>query len=197
MTLTQTLKQHWKWFTAGGLALLVVAGLAIAAFLGAFSTSEDVAAPPPTAAVTTPTPTPTPTPTHTAEPPAEVNISTVQTMPYTEVWNPPDVGENFWQVVDPENGYPETGGTDYILAHACELEGCAGDLIRTLTPGDDFTYKGAEYVVDEKLEIHKSEIGNQPIWEHVPGRVVVITCILDKATMTFEENDIIIASPAA
>lgn len=198
MKFREALKRHWKWYAAGGLVVLVAGGFTTAALMGAFSAPVVEAAPKPTSTITTaPVPTPEPAPVPTPEPAAAVVIDTTQVMPYSEVWNPPDQGENFWQIVDPANGYPEDGGTDYLLAHACEQQGCAGDGIRALVAGDHFSYRGASYVVDQKIEIAKSEIGAQPIWEHVPGRVVVITCILNLETMTFDENDIIIASPVA
>ena len=171
-------------------------GLTTAALMGAFNEPSVAAAPEPTPTRTA-TPTPGPTPTPEPAPVGEVNIETTQVMPYSEVWTPPDEGQNFWQIVDAANGYPEDGGTDYLLAHACVQGGCAGDGIRALAVGDNFLYRGAQYVVDQKLEINKSDIGAQPIWEHVPGRVVVITCILNRETGTFDENDIIVASPVA
>lgn len=198
MTLTTSLRRHWKWFTAGGLVLLVAGGFTTAALMGVFSEPVGEAAPKPTSTITaTPTPQATPAPAPAPTPAAEVVIDTTQVMPYSEVWNPPDEGESFWQIVDPANGYPEDGGTDYLLAHACEQGGCAGDGIRALVAGDHFAYRGAQYVVEQKLEINKADIGAQPIWEHVPGRVVVITCILNLETKTFDENDIIVASPVA
>lgn len=193
MAFKEVLKRRWPWFAGGGLVVLAAIGVLIAALLGAFAPASEEAAPRPVPTVEV-TPEPTPTP----EPKPEVDIDTTEFMPYSEVWNPPDTGENFWQVVDPDNGYPEDGGTDYVLAHACDDPdaGCAGDLVRTLESGDDLTYRGEEYVVDEKLEIHKSEIGEQDIWHHDPDRLVVITCILDLETGEFNENDIIVASRA-
>lgn len=192
----ELLKRRWPWF-AGGAAVLVLAGsLTAAGLMGAFDTVEEVPVATAPVAEVKPTPTPTPTPTPEPAPKVDVNIETTQFMPYTEVWNPPDTGENFWQLVDPANGYPEDGGTDFVLAHACENQGCAGDDVRTLNAGDGLTYRGTPYKVTEKLAILKTEIGNQNIWEHVPNRVVIITCILDPATMTYEKNEILIADPA-
>ncbi|MBM9463116.1 hypothetical protein JL108_06610 [Aeromicrobium sp. YIM 150415] len=188
MTFKETLTRRWPWFAGGGLLTVVVIAVLVAALAGVFSSSEPEPAPRASAEIATPT-TPAPEP--------EVDIETVQTMPYSPVWNPPDAGENFWQVVDPENGYPEDGGTDYVLAHACEDQGCAGDEVRTLDAGDELTYRGEPYVVEEKLEIAKTEIADQDIWTHDPARLVVITCILDPETGEYHENDIIVATRAA
>ncbi|OUZ08888.1 hypothetical protein BHE97_12200 [Aeromicrobium sp. PE09-221] len=188
MNVTETLRRRWLWF-AGALVALLAASVLVAALAGVFDSSDaEPERPRASAAVVTPSPEP---------PPADVVIDTTMTMPYSEVWNPPDGGENFWQVVDPENGYPEDGGTDYILAHACEDQGCAGDQIRTLQAGDELTYRGEPYVVEEKLEIAKTEIADQDIWTHDPARLVVITCILDPDTGEYHENDIIVATRAA
>ncbi|RLV55013.1 hypothetical protein D9V41_13015 [Aeromicrobium phragmitis] len=186
MTVTEVLRRHRFWSAGAALVVLVAAGVLVAALAGVFDSPKDAEpdAAPATAQMQTPN----------EEPAPAVNIETTETMPYSPVWNPPDQGENFWQVVDPENGYPEDGGTDFILAHACEDHGCAGDQIRALQTGDDFTYRGETYRVEEKIEIPKTEIADQDIWVHDPDRVVVITCILDAATGEYHENDIIVAN---
>lgn len=175
-------------------AIVVVALLGVVLFATGLLSSADEPtsagpAPSPTAGdATTPAPSPAPQPV--------VAIDEVRTMPYTPVWNPPDGGESFWQIVDPDEGYPADGGTDYLLAHACRDEACAGDEIRTLVAGDRMTYDGAEYVVDRTLEIDKTEIGEQDIWTHEDGRLVVITCVLDTATDEYRQNDIVVAHRA-
>lgn len=182
-------KRRWPWVT-GGVVVLAAIAVGIAALLGAFSPAQpQVAAKKPQPASEAPAKT-----VEKPDPP-KVVIATTEQVPYAEVWSPPDSGENFWQVVDPDNGYPEDGGTDYLLAHACEKKDCKGDEIRKLQVGDGFEYRGQDYVVDEKYEIGKAEIGDQPIWEHVPDKVVIITCILNEETMTFYENDIVVGSP--
>lgn len=187
MKFTEVLQRNRLWSAIAGLVVLVAAGVFVAALAGVFDSSEsDAPAPRASAQVAPRTPAPEPA----------VDIATTKTMPYSPVWNPPDEGENFWQVVDPENGYPEDGGTDFILAHACEDQGCAGDQVRALQNGDDFTYRGETYRVQEKIEIPKTEIAEQDIWVHDPNRVVIITCILDPATGEYHENDIIVATRA-
>ncbi|WP_449278252.1 hypothetical protein [Leucobacter sp. GX24907] len=185
-----TRKKRWPWIAGAGFGALIIVGLIVAAVMGLFSPASDEAAPSPTPTEVTPETTPTPTPT----PEPEVDIASTEFMPYSEVWNPPDQGESFWQVVDEANGYPEDGGTDYVLAHACDdpERECAGDQLRTLEKDDEFTYRGESYLVDQKMEIDKSAIGDQDIWYHEAGMLVVITCIIEENGDSFE-NDIVVA----
>lgn len=183
MKLKDVLRRRWPWFAGGLLVLAVATVLVLTGVLGS-SGADGESAPRASAEMTTHTPAPEP----------DVSIEKTESMPYSTVWNPPDEGENFWQVVDDENGYPEDGGTDFILAHACEDQECAGDQVRALQTGDHLSYLGENFVVQDKLEILKTEIADQDIWEHDPDRVVVITCILDPETGEYEENDIIVAS---
>lgn len=115
-------------------------------------------------------------------------------MEFTPVWNPPDHGEYFWQIVDPEAGYPKTGGTSYVLAHACESQGCAGDSLRTLEEGETLTYKGDLYVVESKTSVMKDEIAGLPIWEHERGSLVLVTCIIETSWQDSDKNDVFVAS---
>lgn len=193
-------RKRWPWYAGGGAAVVVI-GLVVALSTGLFLPAEPEAAPEPSASQSTgfsPAPTPSPSEEPSEEPspaPApRISIDTVSTMPYSPVWDPQDNGEGWWQIVDPEHGYPEDGGTDYLLAHACYDAVCAGDRMRELVPGDTFSYRGELYRVDQKFEIAKNEIAEQDIWEHHADRVVVITCIIDPATRTSTENDIFVAT---
>lgn len=142
-------------------------------------------------------PMPAEAPAPTTPPPAPdplVTIDSVQHMPYSEVWTPPDEGQYFWQVVDPGMGYPETGGTPFVLAHACENQACAGDALRQLGEGDTFSFLGTVYTVEESREIMKDAIAEQDIWYHDPNRIVVITCIIETTWDQSDKNDIILAT---
>ncbi|MGJ9411849.1 hypothetical protein ACHAAC_03985 [Aeromicrobium sp. CF4.19] len=185
---TATQRRRWPWFAGGVLLLIGAAALALV-LTGVLGSADEDGPSTPRASAELSTPTP--------EPDAKVSIDETESMPYTAVWNPPDEGESFWQVVDPDNGYPEDGGTDFILAHACEDGQCAGDQVRTLEAEDRLSYRGDDFVVQEKIEIDKDEIAEQEIWDHDPDRIVVITCILDPETGEYDENDIIIATRAA
>ncbi|MGJ9413169.1 hypothetical protein ACHAAC_10720 [Aeromicrobium sp. CF4.19] len=190
MSNSKHVSRRRRWWVAGGAVFLVVAAVLVVVLTGVLDSSSDEAAPP------EPTPAPSTSASPTPTPESEVSIEETQTMPYTPVWNPPDAGDDFWQVVDADEGYPEDGGTDYILAHACRDRECAGDRIRDLEVEDSLDYRGEQYVVEEKLEILKTEIGEQDIWSHDPDRLVVITCILDPETGDYDENDIIVATRA-
>lgn len=204
MNLITSLRKKWK-ITLPVAAILVTAlGLGIALSLGAFE-GEAAPAPSPTA-----TATPTPTVTEPVEAPEEdeaeeeepeeeedtpnLSIDWLNHMAYDPVWNPPDLGESFWQVVDPEHGYPETGGTRYILAHSCESRRCAGDLVIPLQEGDTFTLQGETYRVDDRFTTMKNDIASQPIWEHVEGRVVIVTCLIETSWQLSDKNEIVVAS---
>lgn len=193
-------RRRWPWYLGGGAAAVAIA-LVVALGTGVFTPDEPEAAPEPSQQPgfsQTPQPSPStsddPADDSAPAPEPSISIDAVSTMPYTPVWDPQDNGEGWWQIVDPEHGYPENGGTDYLLAHACYDAVCAGDRMRELDPGDTFSYLGELYVVDEKFEIAKNEIAQQDIWEHHADRVVIITCIIDPATRTSTENDIFVAT---
>lgn len=194
MKLNEALKRHWLLLSGAALLLLVAVGVTVAALTGMFSAPNDEASAPPRATAEV-TPEPEPSESEPAPEP-EVSIDTTEVMAYSPVWDPPDDGENFWQIVDPQNGYPEDGGTDYVLAHSCLPIGCAGDQLHALEAGDDFTYRGEKFVVEQKLEITKDQIGDQDIWTHDPDRLIIITCIIDPETGESHENNIIDATRA-
>lgn len=190
-TAVPTKARRWSWMAAAGAIAVAALGIGIAAALGAFA---PVAEPSAAAPAHSTTPAPTMTPAPTPRTPLTVDIPSVQQMPYSEVWNPPDGGEYFWQIVDPANGYPETGGTSYVLAHACENQSCAGDQLRSLEAGDTITYLGQSYLVEESREIMKTDIAAQDIWYHDPNRLVVITCIIETTWDQSDKNDVLIAT---
>lgn len=182
-----------------GVAVLAIAGVLTASLMGAFAAPKQEEAPrerPSQTQTTTPPPTTTtPAPTSEAPPlPAPaVNISQVSQMAYSPVWRPPDEGQGFWQIVDPAYGYPATGGTRFVLAHACDNRACAGDEVRKLKQGDTLTFLGDKYVVRETRDIMKDDIAAQDIWTHKPGRLVVITCIIETTWEFSDKNNIVIA----
>jgi len=190
-------KWRWWWIIGGGVLALVIVGVIVAAATGVFGGAQEEPLAKP-AATATPKPTPSATPTPTPEPAPlpdpVIDIPSVQQMPYSEVWNPPDEGQYVWQIVDPAFGYPETGGTRYILAHACEDQSCAGDSFRTLHEGDTLTFLGEKFQVQESREIMKVDIASQDIWTHDPNKLVIITCIIDTTWDQSDRNDIIIAT---
>lgn len=183
-----------KWLAVSLISAIVVAGAGtgVAAVMGAFAP-----APPPVVEAPAKVVPVTPKPTPTVEPPREaltVSIPEVQHMPYSEIWIPPDTGENFWQVVDPAFGYPETGGTTFVLAHACESKACTGDQFLKLVVGDTIDFMGVAYQVQDAREIMKTDIAAQDVWYYDPNRLVVITCILDAALDISEKNYFVVAT---
>lgn len=181
-------------------AAILVAGALILVFTGFFASPEPNAEPAPVVTPSievTPEPEPEPEPDSEPEPtpgPPVVDIASTQKMPYSPVWNPPDTGEYFWQIVDEGHGYPEDDGTDFLLAHACETQECAGDEVRKLQVDDSLTYLGETYVVERKITTMKNEIGDQDIWTHDPNRIVIITCIIETTWDQSDKNDIIVAT---
>lgn len=194
MTFSETVKKHWIWFTSGAVVLVIAIGLAVAGALGAFTPAEVEAAPPPAVVTPEPAPEPEPTPEPEPLPDPSVDIAETHEMEYSPIWDPPDGGEYFWQVVDSDAGYPRTGGTTFVLAHACESQTCAGDALRTLEPGDTLTFKGDLYRVDSKTPAMKDEIGDLPIWTHVPGRLVLFTCIIETTWDQSDKNEILVTT---
>lgn len=192
-------KRLW-WYIGGGAVVVVVAAVLIAALNGAFAGEPEPEPTPEPAPVVTPEPTPTPEPEPEPEPEPvvypdpTVSITDVQQMAYSPVWRPPDVGESYWQIVDPDYGYPADGGTDFLLAHSCENKACAGDALRTLNVGDTLTYQDHLYEVQDKRSIMKDDIAAQDIWEHDPNRLVIVTCIIETTWELSDKNEIFIAT---
>lgn len=189
------------WWIAGGAALLVAIAVGIAALSGVFA-GEPEPTPEPTPIVEptrtpTPEPEPEPTPEPVVHPDPKVEITNVQAMAYSPVWRPPDVGESYWQIVDDEYGYPKDGGTDFLLAHACENKACAGDALRTLEVGDTLSYEGGLYAIEDKRSIMKDDIAAQDIWEHDPNRLIIVTCIIETTWELSDKNEIFIATRVA
>lgn len=126
-----------------------------------------------------------------------VDIGSTEEMLYDAIWNPPDDGEGFWQIVDEVNGYPEDGGTDYVIAHSCKSGDCAGDPVKKLAMGDIFKYRGIPFVVLTTMKTERNAIGGMDLWQHQPDRLILITCALDTGSGELDSNFIVIAQPAA
>ena len=187
------------WWSVGIAGCLVLVAVLVAALTGVFTPEPELDPPveKPSAVVTpepTPEPEPEPEPEPAPVPDPTVVISDVLQMPYSEVWRPADEGENYWQIVDDAYGYPEDGGTDYLLAHSCENRACAGDDLLTLEPGETLTYQGELYSVDDRWTIMKTDIGAQDIWVHDPNRLVIVTCIIETTWQASDKNEIFTAT---
>jgi hypothetical protein len=193
MSITHLIRKNW-WLIVTALVVLATAGIFAAVMLGNLNTEVTASAPDkPVVRVEKKAETPPPTPI-APQPTGPVSIDAAQFMAYSPVWNPPDQGEGYWQIVDPANGYPEDGGTDYVLAHSCDAGSCTGDQLKTLKVGDQLTYLGTPYLVQRTTDVAKTEIANQDIWVHDPNRLVLITCAIDTTSGGFDNNTIIIAN---
>lgn len=186
-------RHRWLWFAVVGAVLLAAFGafIALSSSGGVGASAAGASDRGPVAEATGRT-----APEPRSEPEPVVTIASTETMAYSPVWNPPDKGDAFWQIVDPEKGYPEDGGTDFIIAHACENRSCTGDEVRLLEQGDTLDYRGETYIVQQKREILKHEIADQDIWEHDPDRIVIITCIIETTWEESDKNDVIVATRA-
>lgn len=182
-----TTRRRWPWLLAFAGATIVTAAL-----IGVFT--AEPGAEPEAEPAQTPTDTVEPEPTPESELEQTVEITSTETMAYSSVWNPPDEGQDFWRIVDPENGYPDEGGTDFVLAHACATEDCTGDELRGLEVGDTLIYLGERYEIQDKRAVWKSEIAQQDIWYHDPDRIVLVTCIIEEDGQDSEKNDLLIAT---
>lgn len=198
-------KKRVRWLVGGSVGLVAVVAVVGLALSGVFSGADvPEAKPEPTKTVERspkpapePSPPETPAPENVEQPDPAVVVNEVIPMAYSPVWQPPDQGEAFWQIVDDSYGYPADGGTDFILAHACENRSCAGDQLRSLEAGDTLTYQGELYRIDSKWSIMKDEIAAQDIWVHDPNRLVFITCIIETTWELSDKNDILVATRVA
>lgn len=171
-----------------------VAGLTLALLLTGCA-AQPVAEPTPTQSVShdaTATPahsvTPTPPSEPVVAPPAEpvLAVTTNGTVAAVNAqgestWEPP-TWTGVYQVVDEAHGFPATGGTAFYITHArspwSAERGEGNDWVDVLTtPGDIVLLDGTRFVIDAVISAAKTDIGAVPIWEHIEGRAVLITCV--------------------
>lgn len=171
-----------------------VAGLTLALLLTGCA-AQPVAEPTPTQWVShdaTPTPahsvTPTPTFEPVVAPPAEpvLAVTTNGTVAAVNAqgestWEPP-TWSGVYRVVDEAHGYPATGGTRYFISHArspwSDGRSEGNDWVDTLTtPGAIVQLDSTRYAIDAVITAAKTDIGAVPIWEHIEGRAILITCV--------------------
>lgn len=146
-----------------------------------------------------PAPTPSVTPTLVTESPADVvepvlDITVTDTMPFTPTLEPATY-EGVYRIVDEDAGYStDLGSTTYLLTHArTPWRGHSpGNDWLEVAEADRVTVDGRIYLASTVMDVAKGAIGDAPIWEHVRGRVVLITCVprIDGDTAT--QNRIII-----
>lgn len=111
---------------------------------------------------------------------------------------PPHTLEAYWLT---PYGSPGKGSTNttYIIGHSWEGRGSPFNNISARSrPGDQFTVTTAQgtlpYRVDAITTEDKSTLEASPIWDMVPGRLILITCYAEDL---WGKNIIIEASPVA
>ncbi|GAB2734506.1 hypothetical protein GCM10027090_02440 [Sinomonas soli] len=109
---------------------------------------------------------------------------------------PPDTKDAYWLT---NYGRPGTRSTDttYIVAHRwVGADAPFNHIGEQARLGDKFTLTTAAgalpYRVVAVQEIGKSELAASPIWDRVPGRVVLITCDFSDP---WGKNTVITADP--
>ena len=125
--------------------------------------------------------TPEPTPTMYSGP-VKFNVTSTATMVWAARLVPPDF-VNVFQVVDPEKGYYQSGGTVYLVAHFYAAgvgpngQIAPGNEWETLVVGDVVTYNNTFYQVNRIGTPAQGDISNEPIWVNNPEDLVLITCL--------------------
>lgn len=95
---------------------------------------------------------------------------------------PPQTKDGYWLT---NYGKPGTGSTDttYVIGHRWIAEDAPFNRIGTKArPGDSFTVQTEtgtlDYTITSVETYNKRTLNTAPIWNRVPGRVVLITCDL-------------------
>ncbi|HJW01507.1 MAG TPA: class F sortase [Arthrobacter sp.] len=109
---------------------------------------------------------------------------------------PPHTADAYWLA---PYGVPGSGSTNttYIVGHSWEGQASPFNNISSLSqPGDQLTLSTAEgpllYQIDRITTEYKDTLKDSPIWEKVPGRLILITCFAEDL---WGKNIIVQASP--
>lgn len=110
---------------------------------------------------------------------------------------PPHTADAYWLT---SYGVPGAGSTNttYIVGHSWEGRESPFNNISSLAqPGDRLTVTTAEgplgYTIDRITTEYKDTLKDSPIWDKVPGRLILITCFTEDL---WGKNIIVQASPA-
>lgn len=110
--------------------------------------------------------------------------------------DPPETQDAYWLT---NYGRPGAGSTDttFLISHRWIGQDAPFNRIgNTATPGDRFTlatqYGVLNFTVSTVTTFDKATLNTAPIWNAVPGRVVMITCDLHDP---WGENTVITADP--
>ena len=188
-------------------------GAARAAAVASTATSAPAPAPPTVIAPTTEPPVPTPSEKPAAAPRASsVRLEVpsvgldVPVLPYTPrggVIDPPSMVDGYWVQPYGEPG-TEPDNTVYIAGHSWTKGAAAfnalmpgdhgagvstGDVVTVQTPGGS-----VDYTVSRTERYDKDDLPDATdVWTVMPGRLVLITCFVDDAGRTTDDNFIVFA----
>ncbi|MDR2896587.1 MAG: class F sortase [Propionibacteriaceae bacterium] len=90
-------------------------------------------------------------------------------------------------------------GTVYAVTHAIQGGTAPGNKLQdhgnvTLTVGDTIKLNGVEYVYESSMQMLKGDIPNEAsLWTDDPGRLIIITCVLNPKGGNADDNLILIA----
>ena len=167
--------------------------------LNGASTPSSLAMPPSTPTQTRP---PAAAPLRLLYPGADVDVAVLALTPSPQDLAsgevvPPETKDGYWLTNYGKHG---TGSTDttYIVGHRWVGQDAAFNRIGTYAnPGDGFTIRTQtgtlDYIVTVVETYDKATLNSAPIWNRVPGRVVLVTCDLDNP---WGKNTAITADPA-
>ena len=115
------------------------------------------------------------------------------------VMNPPNFQSVFWvrnRGVSLDNAEQ---GTVFMVTHAVQGGSAPGNIMQAkgqvvLKPGDTIQANQRTYEYESSQIIPKTEIGDhEDIWANTPGRLLVITCVLNPAGGIAVDNMVIVA----
>jgi hypothetical protein len=165
--------------------------------------SQSAPAPAVAAAQSTPAPAPAPgsPPVHITYAAAGMNQPVLPLTPTEEERSlaalvPPHTADAYWLT---SYGVPGAGSTNttYVVGHSWEGRESPFNNISSLAkPGDRLTLTTAEgpleYTIDRITTEYKDTLRDSPIWDKVPGRLILITCFTEDL---WGKNIIVQASP--
>ena len=109
--------------------------------------------------------------------PVKFTVAPTATMTWSPRLEPADF-VNIFQLVDPEKGYYESGGTVYLISHSYAAgSGAPGNEWETLVVGDVIIYNNMFYQVNRIGTPAQGDIASEPIWTNDPDNLVLLTCL--------------------
>jgi hypothetical protein len=190
------------------LALVLLASSSSPAVTSAIRPDPAAAPGPSTAAPAVPSSTAPPAAVPVASPPLHITYPAVEMDQDVLALSPTEEEMTLGSIVPPATleaywlapyGSPGPGSTNttYIVGHSWEGRGSPfNNISARSTPGDQFTVTTAQgtfnYRVNAITTENKSSLEASPVWDIVPGRIILITCYAEDL---WGKNIIIEASP--